>query len=436
MSNVARKIIPGLLAGAMVALTACGGGGEAPGAESADKPQSISYWSYWKDGEPQQKVIAQAIADWEKETGIKVEVQWQGRSVTQKLTPALNTNKVPDLVDSSFSKLAPILAETKQAAPLDEAYATKLEDGKSAGDIIPAKFQEYEGLMVDGKPWMVPYQITTEAVWYNAAKHPELKSAPPKTWDEFMKTLADLKSSGMAPLAQDGDIGGYNGMWFVSGYVREHGPGSFMKLVEDKTGEAWKSEDAKTIAQRIEKLVADGSFLDGYNASKFPAQQQAWASDKAALLLNGSWIPTETSTYVAKGFEFGAFPLPSEQQDKKYTRADFSGFAVPAKAKNAKWGANFATFLLKKKYQDALGSEAKILPIRDDSTVVPELQILKDEIASADAVYQQNDGVTLPGYTEKVFWPVLSELVLGNIKSDEFVNRMAEAQASYWKDQG
>ncbi|SDL80330.1 ABC transporter substrate-binding protein [Tessaracoccus oleiagri] len=440
MSTVARKLAPTLMVAALVALSACGGDtGNAtdPGGQGGDsaKPESISYWSHWKEGENQQKVLAEAIAAWEEETGITVEAQWQGRTITQKLTPALNTNNVPDLVDSSFARLAPVLAETGQYASMQPAFEKTLEDDTSVADLIPKKYIEGSGLQIDGEPWMLPYTISSEAIWFNGAQHPELKESPPKTWDEFTALLDDLKAAGEVPLALDGDIGGYNAMWFVSGYVREHGPGSFAELVADESGESWKSDEVRAMAERVEALVQQDVFIDGYNASKFPAQQQEWATNKAALLLNGSWIPTETGTYAAEGFEFASFPMPTEQQDKVYTRTDFIGFAIPSKSDAVDWAADLAAFTLQKEYQEKFASEAKVLPVRDDIEVSPELAGVMSEIEKADAVYQQNDAVSHPGYIEKVFWPIHNELVLGNIGADEFINRMAEAQAQYWQDQ-
>lgn len=439
MSKVARRGGAILLAGALtLSMAACGSKDDSSstGSGEEEKPASIQYWSHWKKDEPQQKVLAQAIADWEQKTGIKVDAQWQGRSITQKLTPALNTKNVPDLVDTSFARLAPVLAETKQAVSLEDAFKIEVEDGKTVGDLIPSKYIEGSGLVIDGKPWLLPYTISSEAVWFNAAKHPEFKENPPKTWDEFVEVLRQLKAKGETPLAQDGDIGGYNAFWMVSGYVKEHGPGSFHKLAEDATGEAWKSPEVLEIAKRVETLVKEGMFIDGYNASKFPAQQQAWATNKAVFLVNGSWLPTETSTYSAEGFEYASFPQPAKQQDKTYARADFIGFAIPQKADAKKWAADLAAFTLQKKYQQAFADEAKVLPVRDDIQVDPVFEPVMNAIKEADATYQQNDSVTFSGYIEKVFWPTQTELVLGNITAEEFVQMMAEKQAQYWKEQG
>lgn len=167
MSKVARRGGAILLAGALtLSMAACGSKDDSSstGSGEEEKPASIQYWSHWKKDEPQQKVLAQAIADWEQKTGIKVDAQWQGRSITQKLTPALNTKNVPDLVDTSFARLAPVLAETKQAVSLEDAFKIEVEDGKTVGDLIPSKYIEGSGLVIDGKPWLLPYTISSEAV--------------------------------------------------------------------------------------------------------------------------------------------------------------------------------------------------------------------------------------------------------------------------------
>ncbi|MGH8917156.1 MAG: hypothetical protein ACRD0H_02250, partial [Actinomycetes bacterium] len=112
--------------------SACGevGGGAA----------DLTYWSMWKVGEPQQKVLAEAVADFEKETGLTVDVQWQGRDNLQKLVPALNTNSVPDLVDGPYVKAYPALVATDQARSLGAAYDLDV-DGRKVADLVPAKYR-------------------------------------------------------------------------------------------------------------------------------------------------------------------------------------------------------------------------------------------------------------------------------------------------------
>ncbi len=437
MSNVARKLVPTLLAGAMLALAACSGGSDAPSSEpgsTPDKPESITYWSMWKEGEAQQVVLAEAVKAWETETGIKVNVEWQGRGVVQKLTPALNTNKVPDLVDGAYNALAPILATSGQAASMQMAYDTEV-DGEKVSDLIPDNYltEDSKLLMEDGEPWLMPYSISSEAIWFNAAEHPDWVSNPPATWDDFMTILDEVKASDTAPIAIDGDIAGYNAAWFASQVIGENGPGAFEELASSKDGSAWDTPEVLEIAKRVETL-ANGYFIDGYNASKFPAQQQAWAANDAALMLNGSWIPAETSTYVADGFEFGSFPIPTNT-DKKYARAEFVGYIIPVKSENKEWASDLAASVMSKGIQDAWGTEAKQIPVRQDAETSPELTSVINHLKEADGVYPAMDGIIFPGYTDKVFYPINNELVLGTISAEEFISKMKQANIDYWKTQ-
>lgn len=126
-----RTHVPALagIAAVALALTACSGG--TTGGDDDGPSTEFTYWSQWKEGEAQQVVMAQAIEDFEAETGITVNVQWQGRDNVQRTVPTLSTPTVPDLVDSSYVKLFPSLVATNQAHGLSEAWETEVEDGQT-----------------------------------------------------------------------------------------------------------------------------------------------------------------------------------------------------------------------------------------------------------------------------------------------------------------
>lgn len=410
------------------ALAACGG------SDSGDD-SSITYWSNWKEGESQQKILAQAIADFTEETGIAVDVQWQGRQVVQKIVPVLNTPNVPDLVDGGFGKLAPVLTATQQTSDATAAYAMEVE-GTKVSDLVPEKVRG-DDTMVDGKPWMIPYMLVSEGVWFDKSTHPDIATSPPQTWEEFLALLGDLKGGAVAPVALDGDVSGYNSLWFTSLSVQLGGVGSFRALAEDASGELWDGSAAQQAADLVQQLVEGDYFIEGYAASKWPAQQEKWASGKAALLFNGTWIPTETSSYATEGFEYDSFSLPvPEGGSEGLARADMSGFAIPAKAKSKDAAMKFAVYLLREKYQTMLAEDSHQIPIREDIEVDPSVAQATEKIRNADQVFQQHDGVTSPGYVEKLYWPLGDQLVKGELSGDEFRAEMKKAQITYWKDQG
>lgn len=415
-------------------LTACSGGSSGDDGPSTE----FTYWSMWNEGEAQQEVMAQAIEDFEAETGITVNVQWQGRDNVQRVVPTLSTPTVPDLVDSSFVKLYPALVATDQALGLSEAWQTEVDDGQTVADLIPADYLDSIDITTaDGEPWMVPYNLTSDAIWFNAAEHPELVENPPATWDDFIALLDELKADGIAPLAADGDIPGYNVYWFSTILLRLEGPGALYDLASDETGAAWDDPAVLQAAEMVQQLVDGGYFIDGYDASKFPTQQQQWADNQAALLFMGSWAPTETTPYAAEDFEYASFPFPTiGDSGHDSARADFSGFAVPANAQHADAAQQFAAFYLRGEYQSALAQDAGLIPIRADAEVAPEQQSVFEHLGSAGSFHQQNDGVAFPGYNDQVFWNLDDALVLGNSTAEEFVDQAQTATIEYWENQG
>ena len=65
----------------------------------------LVYWSSWEATEPQGMVVAEAIEDYEKETGIDIEVEFKGRKgVKEGLIPALDANQQIDFFDGAGNK--------------------------------------------------------------------------------------------------------------------------------------------------------------------------------------------------------------------------------------------------------------------------------------------------------------------------------------------
>ena len=412
---------------AAAALAGCGGSSSGAG-------DSITYWSNWKEGESQQAVLAEAVAAFEEESGITVSVEWQGRQVTQKIVPVLNTPQVPDILDGAYGKLAPVLAATGQVRPLDDLFASDVE-GEAITDVIPEKFRN-ESTMQDGSPWLLPAFLTSEAIWFDKATHPEIAEAPPADWEQFIALLDELKSQGQTPLAADGDVAGYNVAWFQAFYLHLTGVGGLHELVSDESGALWDEDAALGAAQCVEQIVQGGYLVPGYDASKWPAQQQTWAANEAALLLNGSWIPTETAPYASEGFEYSAFSIPSPAStQEKIVRAEPTGFVIPAQAKNPEAAAEFAKFLLRQEFQEKIALEGGQLPIREGIETIPELADISASIDEADDTYLAADGISYSGYMETVMWPIDDELFLGKIDAEEFISKMKAAQIAYWEAQ-
>lgn len=417
--------------------TACSSGGSASKPATA-KDTSFTYWSMWKQGEPQAKVLQAAIDQFTEDTGTKVTVQWKGRQVVQQLAPTLNTANVPaDLVDTSDRFAYAQLQATGQALDLTPVLSEQVpgESGHTVGDVLPKTYRDL--VTSDGTLWLVPYELLTTQFWYNAAALPGVAAQPPATWDDFTALLAKEKAArgGAGPLALDGDVADYDAYWTYYAVLRELGPGAFGKAASDKTGAAFQDPKFVDALSHVEQLVKGGDFTTGYNGSKFPAVQQAWAAGKSDFLLMGTWAPSETGPFASAGFGYHSFPFPAFTAGGD-TSSGIStiGFSVPKKAKHSAAAEEFIAYFLAKSHLTGIAADAKNITSRPDIPVVADLADAQ-KVLDGGHVTEDLDGVKLheaEWYT-KVFAPMNSSFLAGKSSAADFAAKLASATADYWK---
>ncbi|MFI9818704.1 ABC transporter substrate-binding protein [Saccharothrix variisporea] len=413
------------LTAAALALTACGGGGNA----ASDDGKSFTYWSMWKENEPQAQVLAQAVADFEKETGIDVTVQWQGRDVLKKVVPALRGGDVPDLVDQEEAGVRANLVASDQFRDLSAVYAAEVPgSGKKVSEVVADK---YTGtLKKDGKLFLVPYEIIGNGLWFDGSKLP---GTAPTTWDELAALFAKAKGEGRAPIALDADIPYYNAYWTVGVLQGALGAGKVDELAKDKTGKAWDTPEVRAALGKVKALVDDKYFIDGYDGSKWPAVQEKWAQRQADFLLMGSWAPSETGPKAAQGFQFTFTPLPGAKTTVPVSNL---GFAIPKPAKKAAAAEKFIAYFLKDVHLSKISTMAKNLTPNPELPVPDDLKGLGTALGTLP-VSRPIDGIDeIPGYAEEAFYPVNDQLIKGKTDVDGFLSQLAEKQANYWKKNG
>lgn len=396
----------------------------------------LTYWSMWKQGEPQQQVLDAAITAFKASTGITVDVQWQGRDVLKKLLPALTGNDVPDLVDQEAGPVQSALVSLEQARDLTDAYAEPIpgEGGATVGSVIP---ERYRALTTAGTTqFMVPYELISSAFWYDAHRLGEVADRRPTDWASFTALLAKRKAAGDAPLAVDGDIGFYNSYYTVYGLLRVLGVGGVNKLVADKTGAGWDDRRVLDVGTKIESLVSNGYFIKGYDGSKYPAIEQRWATGDADFYYAGTWTPSETSSYQSKGFVVDSFQFPSfGGPGDGSVETGMLGFAVPTKAKNYDAAKKFMAFVLAKQNLTGIATVAQNLTPREDIAAPKELESVQRALKSAPSVHRPYDGIDadFANYTPSVFEPINTKLLFGQIDAPAWVQQLKTETVRYWK---
>ena len=69
----------------------------------------IHYSSMWKEGEPQATWLKNVVTDFEKKTGIKVELKLSGREVLTKEKGNIIMDTPPDIIDQDINELTAAL---------------------------------------------------------------------------------------------------------------------------------------------------------------------------------------------------------------------------------------------------------------------------------------------------------------------------------------
>ena len=432
MTTAARRrraglVLPALTVAAL-ALAGCSGG-EGDGGDG-----TVTYWSQWEEGEPQAEILQDAIDDFTDETGIEVEVEWQGRQIMQKVQPLLRSGDVPDVVDASSNSIRATLVRADQARDLSDLFATQVP-GEDA--TVEEVLGDYDELITDeamGGPFMLPTILMAQSLFYDGNAH---DLAQPADWSQFMSTLEELKSErGSGPIALDGDIGSYGAVWTSAALIHQLGAGGFNAIAADETGQAWDDEGVRTALGQIAELAEGEYWADGSFGSKFPQMQERWAAGEADLLFMGSWAPQETSTSTTDSFEYRQLGFPPAGNGE-FMQSDVSGFAVLAGSDNPEEAEQLLAHFVQADVMQAMADEAAQLVTRPDidppETLADTAELINDR--TAVRFYDGVDG-DYPGYPTDVFEPVNLELLRGEISVDEAITQLTEAQQSYWAKQG
>lgn len=445
--SITRRTLLAAAGGAGLAALAGCGNGKGPGGSGGG--DTFTYWSMWKEGEPQQEVFAEAIAAFTAETGIKVDVQWSGRDVLKQVVPRLNAGNPPDLIDQGAPDIAAALGEAKGAADLSDLFATTITgEQKTISEVIPEPLKD-KLTGADGKPFVVPYEVIGSTMWFNAALDPGFADAPPTTWDDFLAAMTERKSQGRTPIALDGDITDYCAYWLAWPLVRAGGPGTIAKAAADASGAAFNNEVWSSCTDAVGELIKGKFFPEGFNGTKFPTQQSAWAdqSSKTNVILNGSWLPSEAGSSLSKsgkdpaGLKFGSFPFPQmTAQDKGAGVVEASpvGFAITAKARHADPAKKFVAWFMNRDRIAKIATVAKNLTPRTDVEAPPELAGYAKEYAEATSYVLFADGIaqTAAKWTTDVWQPAVGQFFGGALDTAGFRAQLTEKTVALHKAGG
>ncbi|MFJ9454161.1 ABC transporter substrate-binding protein [Kitasatospora sp. NPDC101447] len=425
----AARIVGAATAAALVlGVSACGSGS----GSDAKASGGFTYWSMWRADEPQAKVIKAAIDDFTATTGAKVSVTWAGRDIAKKIGPAIAANQAPDLWDESDDKVYGTTAAAGQALDLSPVLQLPVPgEDVPVSQVIPAKY--FDMLPKDpsgSNHYVIPYEVVTNAMFYNAAD-PAVAAAmptPPTDWAGLLGVCDALKAAGKACIASEGEDPWTNGLFLD--YLLNGAGVNVAELSADRSGAAWDNPAVLAAAQQVEQLVRGGHLIEGYDATKFPAQETNWTAGKAAFYMDGNYVTSEVARQVPAGWKMASILPPTA----KTPDAGLFGFAIPKRARNAAAAQKFIAFFLQKKHLSGISTTALNITPRSDIPAPAELADVQKTL-EAPSLRLSFDGVG-GSWLPKVLNENYLDLWHGKSTAARFVATCRADQVTYWQTQG
>jgi raffinose/stachyose/melibiose transport system substrate-binding protein len=377
----------------------------------------------WNESEPQGQVIARAAAAFTKETGIRVDLNFNGREIRKTLQPALDAGETIDLFDEDIERVANTWGN--YLLPLD-SYVAKFYSttgGKPFGEVVNKTLLDLARDLGGGQVKNIPYQPSAFVTMYNKDLFEKAGiTGVPKTGDELLDACAKLKAIGVAGITVDD---AYMAAFF--GYNMDRLVGSDATLAMVKNND-FSGPQVLQFGQLIEMMVNNGFFSQKAASNIYPAGQvEEIATGRAAMYLNGTWLPNEIKGN-APNMRWGAFAWPALSPTGDGIEANNFGAQSFGVNKNTKYpdeAFQFIVWLTTGEWDAALAEESIGIPMGNDSA-------WPEALAEAKAVVDAT--------TKRLPWAVgmedspdinakikenFAKLIMGDLNAEQFAAAMA-----------
>lgn len=312
-----RVIAAGLAAGLLLTgAAACGGDddeGGSGGATGADgggalKGKSLTVAGIWTGAEG--KKFQSVLDEFGKRTGAKAKLTPTGDNVAAYLGSKVSGGAPPDVALLPQQGVLVEFAKKGWIKPLPAAAESTLKQNYSS------IWQELGSS--DGKTYGVYFKVANKStVWYRTQTFADAGiTAPPKSWDELVKTAGTLSDSGTVPLSIGGGDGWTLTDWFENVYMSVAGPDKYDQLSKHEI--KWTDPTVKESLGKLAELWGKANYISGGASgalqNDFPKSvAEVFGKDpKAAMVYEGDFVATEIVKAGKKlGTDGNFFPFPA-----------------------------------------------------------------------------------------------------------------------------
>jgi ABC-type glycerol-3-phosphate transport system substrate-binding protein len=267
---------------------------------------SISIIGVWTG--PEQKRFEAVIAGFKKANpDVKVKYTSGGDNTPTILSTAVQGGNPPDLASVAQPGLVKDFQGRGALKPMDFVKSTmKANFAQSWIDLGTIKGHLY-GMVFKG--------ANKSTIWYAVPAFKNAGVTAPKTWPELLKAASTLKASGTPAYS----IGGADG-WTLTDlmenvYLRTAGPAKYDALASHKI--KWTDPSVKTALKTMAQILGNSSEIRGGTTgalqTDFPTSVNNVFSKppKAAMVIEGDFVPGVATTKAKPGADYNQFPFPS-----------------------------------------------------------------------------------------------------------------------------
>lgn len=393
----------------------------------------------WNEAEPQGMVVAEAVDAFTAKTGVKVEVNFNGRDIRQTLEPALAGGEVIDLFDEDVERV--INSWGDYLLPLDN-YVAGTYDGKVYRDQVNKTLidlaenlganaqKEVDKAMVprytDGsKIHSIPYQPSAFVVMYNKDLFTKAGITDvPKTWAEFTTVCEKLKASGVTPITVDD---AYMAAFFGYNMDRLIGSDKTIAMVKDMN---FTDPGVLKFAQIWEDFSKKGYMSKNASTNIYPnGQNKEIAKGLTAMYLNGTWLPNEIkgSGEAGNPITWGAFAYPAMEGGDGTEANNFGGqsYGISKDTKYPNAAFALVRWMTTGEYDQKLADASMGVPMANDATWPAEIAEAKAVIDTTTKRLPWAVGMEDVGEVNAQIKESFGKLVSGSIDAQGFADAMA-----------
>ena len=300
-----KKIISVLMVGAlmtgMLTVTGCGGSSDGDSSAKGGKTELELFSSKAENKDVLQQLVDK-FNEAHEDVTIKITAPADAGTV---LKTRMAKNDMPDIVmmggDNNYTEVesAGMLVDLS-----DQDYISNIQDSymQMVYDVNKDK---------EEKAYGVPYATNASGVIYNVDKFEELGLEIPKTWDEFIDVLDQIKDAGEQPLLMT-----YKDAWTSLCPWNSMAPDLQPDGFTDDRKEG-KTTFAGTHEEIVEKYLTLLDYAhDDFMGLTYDDGNKAFANGDAVMIINGNWAINQYKNANAD-INVNMFALPASNDESK-----------------------------------------------------------------------------------------------------------------------